>query len=76
MLNNLTADGITWLTGQSIDSLLDSCGVVAAAAGPRTVLINSRLAALPASQREWILAEELRCMPEPYVPNSGRKGAA
>lgn len=59
MLHKVTADGITWLTGQSIDSLLDSCGVVAVAAGPRTVLVNSRLAELPAAQRELLLAQEL-----------------
>lgn len=59
MLQSASLDGITWLTGQAVDSLLDSCGALAAAANSHTVLVSSRLAALPLAQRRMILAHEL-----------------
>jgi hypothetical protein len=50
---------ISWLTGPAVDSVLASCGALAAAVNSRTILVSSRLAAKPIKQQDEVLANEL-----------------
>ncbi len=52
-------DRISWLTGPAVDSVLASCGALAAAVNSTTILVSSRLAAQPVPKQDELLAKEL-----------------
>lgn len=59
MFRNSHLNRISWLTGPAVDSVLASCGALAAAVNSKTILVSSRLAAQPPSRQDAVLANEL-----------------
>lgn len=59
MFRTAQLNRISWLTGPAVDSVLASCGALAAAVNSHTILVSSRLAARPVPQQDDVLANEL-----------------